>query len=160
MGYKITLNASDMIKASHAALSCAFLTYPEARVKPRDPEKILEGWMAQQAVGKYHYMDPTYDVRQWIHTGRGDTEDGYEIRCNALRTLWISAADKPDQKYWLIMPIKDNAFWLLGSIHREDVQHLEVESERTPGRYFIKYAELIPFIRDVHRPLNYGRKMA
>jgi len=115
--------------------------------------------MAQQAVGKYHYMDPTYDVRQWIHTGRGDTEDGYEIRCNALRTLWINAADKRDQKYWLIMPIKDNSFWLLGSIHREDVEHLAQPGMR-PGSASIKYEDLIPFIRDVHHPLNYGRKMA
>jgi hypothetical protein len=159
MGYKITLNASDMIKAAHAALTCAYTSYPEERRKPRDPEKMLQGWMAQQAVGKYHYMNPTYDVGEWIHTGCGDTLDGYEVRCNPLRNLWIRSHDKPDQKYWLIMPIKDNAFWLLGSIHREDVEHLAQPGIR-PGSASIKYEELIPFIRDVHHPLNYGRKMA
>lgn len=160
MGYLIQLNASDLIKAAHAAIYCQINYFPEVRVKPRDPEKILEGWMAQQAVGKYHYQDSLYDVNQWIHTGRGDTADGYEIRCNVHRTLWISASDRADQRYWLVMPVKDNRFWLLGSIHREDIAHLEIESERTPGRYFVKYQELIPFIRDVHEPINYGRKMA
>lgn len=159
MGYKITLNASDMIKAAEAALSCAFMTYAEARVKPRDPERILQGWMAQQAVGKYHYSDPTYDVRNWIHTGTGDTEDGYEIRCNVMRTLWISASDKPDQKYWLVMPLKDNALWLIGSVHRQDVQHLAVESKKRPGNWSVTYDDLLPFLRDIHRP-QVGRKLA
>lgn len=160
MGYQITLNASDLIKAAYAALYCQINYFTEARVKPRDPQKILEGWMAQQAVGKYHYQDASYDVNNWIHTGCGDVEDGSEIRSSIHRDLWIGASDNPDQHYWLVMPIKDHKFWLLGGIYREDIAHLETELEQTPGRYFVKYQQLIPHIRDVHEPMRYGRMLA
>ena len=152
MGYLIQLNATDIIKAAHAALYCQINYYSENRVKPRDPAKLLEGWMAQQAVGKYHYGDAKYDVNDWIHTGKGDCPSGHEIRSSVVKTLWISPSDKLDQKYWLVMPVKDNRFWLLGEIHRQDIREHEIASTKREGATFVFYDQLLPFIRDVHEP--------
>lgn len=160
MGYLITLSPQDVIRAGHAALYCQINYYKEPRVKPRDPAKLLEGWMAQQAVGKYHYLDSDYDVNEWIHTGVGDCASGHEIRCSESRTLWIGGSDKPDQKYWLVMPVKDHRFWLLGEIHREDVQGIATPSPHREGAASIRYGELMPHIRDVHEPIGYGRMRA
>jgi hypothetical protein len=160
MGYQITLSPQDVMRAAHAALYCQIHYYSEARVKPRDPQKLMEGWMAQQAVGKYHYLDAGYDVNEWIHTGKGDVASGHEIRCSVHRTLWIGASDEPDQRYWLVMPIKDHRFWLLGEIHREDIAHLEEPSPHRQGAACVRYSELMPHIRDVHEPIGYGRMMA
>ena len=153
MGYQITLTPQDMIKAATAAIYCQIHYYSEARVKPRDPEMLLMGWMAQQAVGRYHYQDYSYDVNDWIHTGKADTSDGYEIRCSVKRNLWIGQSDKPHQRYWLVMPIQDNRFWLLGSVHREDVEHLAQPGMR-PGSAVISYDDLLPHLRQVTRPME------
>jgi hypothetical protein len=160
MGYQIVLKINDVIKAAHAALYCQINFYTEARVKPRDPQKILEGWMAQQAVGHHHYGDPTYDVMDWIHTGCGDTPDGYEIRSNSKKTLWIGAKDRDDQEYWMVMPIEGHRFWLLGSLQRKDIKHLEQPSEYRPGNSSVLYADYLPHLQEVYEPMHHGRVLA
>lgn len=150
MGYEIRLSHRDIMHAAEAGMAASNNTYgTDHRVFAWDA--ILLGWMGQLAVGKYHYQDYSYDVRDWINNGR-DLPDGSEVRTTPKKLLTIKESDDSDQMYWMVMPIQDNRLWLLGAVYREDVDHLKTRWKDT-NRFTIPYEQYLPHLVDVHEPM-------
>jgi hypothetical protein len=162
MGYEIRLTFQDIIQAGEAAQMSVYQRdwnhKSRQNMKVLDWNAMLYGWMGQLAVGKYHYGDDSYDIREWV-LKYDDLPDGAEVRVSMKKILWIKEYDAPDQMYWMIYPIEENRLWLMGSVCRSQVDHLKKRYKDTE-RFTVSFVDYKRYLIDVHAPMQGIRMLA